>query len=353
MKALWIRVEAHEVDSVRIAGLADTLDIEPVYALGHYVALAGAIAEQAPDGNISGVRDATIERWAHWRGKRGAFVMALRENALITDDGVFSDWRESMGKLIERRERERLRKAGKGAENRDNSAARGAETRHVSGAEDAEKPSISGATERDVTERNGSSERSLKRSGEYGGDPENPADRAASAPPADAPAVRELPRDAAAFLNRFYRDPGTRRTDVAQQILATLNGGAKLDKDTRVRAGSVDRLEAKCREVISEGVRSRDKAIVVLLKKLDDMSDVTETAARVESHERAEEERATTDDLAHADAWLRDHARVALAIDQQLAVDGFTPDHIGFAIARRSRILTAWRNAGAPEVSHV
>lgn len=116
MKGLWIRVEAHEVDSVRVAQLSEHLGVEPYAALGLLVALGGQVAEQTPDGHIANVPNATLERWARWSGKRGAFATAVRE-ILQDGEGYLEDWRESMGKLVERREKDRLRKTpGKGAE---------------------------------------------------------------------------------------------------------------------------------------------------------------------------------------------------------------------------------------------
>lgn len=111
MKALWIRVEAHEVDSVRVAQLAEALGIDPVMALGHLVALAGQVAEQTPDGHIATVPNVTIERWARWSGRRGEFARAVRE-ILQDGAGFLDDWNESMGKLVERRAKDRQRKAG-------------------------------------------------------------------------------------------------------------------------------------------------------------------------------------------------------------------------------------------------
>lgn len=109
MKALWIRVEAHEVDSVRVAQLADTLGVSAVTALGHLVALAGQVAEQTEDGHIADVPNVTLERWARWDGKRDTFARVVRE-ILQDGRGYFDDWKDSMGKLVERRAKDRERK---------------------------------------------------------------------------------------------------------------------------------------------------------------------------------------------------------------------------------------------------
>jgi hypothetical protein len=176
-----------------------------------------------------------------------------------------------------------------------------------------------------------------------------------------ATALAELPQGAIRFLTHFYgrgKANTDRRTDVAQQIVATLNGGARF-KRARILAMSRERLEEKCREVIEEGVNNRDKAIVVLLTKLADSNDITSAAVAADHHERSDEERHTAADVTHAEAWLLEHPDVAAAIDadiEQRAVDG----HItagpfaesAVRMLRTSLVLTAWRDAGAPEAVH-
>jgi hypothetical protein len=182
----------------------------------------------------------------------------------------------------------------------------------------------------------------------------------ASASPAGASAgTADLPPDALVFLETFYPTNNRRRTAVAHQLRATLNGGAKLDRETRVVARSPDRLAAKCREILDDGVRNYDRAIVVLLKKLNDTSDITERAAAVVKTERVEEERHTARDVTNAEAWLPDHPEVSAAIEQQLETQdlGAAVDKDPIAgptrrMMRRSLLLTAWRNAGAPEAVH-
>lgn len=109
MKALWIRVEAHAKDSVKVAQLAEQLGLDPIHALGLYVALGGAIAEHTDAGHIADVPNATLETWAGWKGKRGEFARAVRE-ILQDGDGNYDEWNDSMGKLVERRARDRDRK---------------------------------------------------------------------------------------------------------------------------------------------------------------------------------------------------------------------------------------------------
>jgi hypothetical protein len=144
LKALWLRVDAHKVDSREVGEIADGLGIDVVTALGHVVALGGAIAEHTDDGNISGVSDSVLERWARWSGKRGAFAPVLRR-ALQSENGEYDNWHEEMGQLVERRARDRKRKATGDSE----------ETPPKSRGNSTETGRDSTATERDVTERNG------------------------------------------------------------------------------------------------------------------------------------------------------------------------------------------------------
>ena len=85
------------------------------------------------------------------------------------------------------------------------------------------------------------------------------------------------------FGARFYGDSmPQRKRDVTDQLLATLAGGMRFRGGEYVRAGSLERLAQKCREVIAHPPRDKDSAIVVLLKKLADVSreSPTEAAAR-------------------------------------------------------------------------
>jgi hypothetical protein len=100
MKALWIRVEAHKVDSVETAQLAEALGIDPVVALGHMTALGGAVAEHTEEGHIADVPNSTLEGWARWKGKKGELARAVRE-FLQDGDGKYDHWEETMGKLVE------------------------------------------------------------------------------------------------------------------------------------------------------------------------------------------------------------------------------------------------------------
>lgn len=214
-------------------------------------------------------------------------------------------------------------------------------------------------TERNGTERyvttplnSESRENSNRRSG-ADLDPER-----ATAPPAP-PASGEARHDVERFLATFYRAADDRRrTDVARQILETLTpAGAKLRRGEHVHAGSVERLVAKLRETVAEGVKDPDKAITVLLIKLGDTSDVSAQHAADVKRDEQEAEAEQRQNLGHALAWLADHRDVEAAIDRELAVIAASIDGNLGDVARRferhARVLAAWREAGAPRAEHV
>lgn len=347
MKALWIRVDAHKVDSPEVCELADALDIDVVLALGYVVTLGGAVAEHTDDGNIADVPDTTIERWARWKGKRGAFAPALR-HGLQNAEGEYDNWHEAMGQLVERRAKDRARKDGKP---RGNSTEVPRKPRGSS----TESARDSAATERDVTERNGSAssshqESSTRRSGDL--DQER-----ASAPPRSFASFAELPPDVIAFGARFYRRAtARRRRDVAEQLLALANGDGVEYKGQRILAGSVDRLVTACRAI--RRVDADNAAIAYLLVKLGDTTDVTAEQVEHDRTTRQREELDTAAELAHADAWLADDPARDADINAQLDALGFSADpgdvfaQVTRNVARTGVLLAAWRAAQHPELAH-
>lgn len=163
-----------------------------------------------------------------------------------------------------------------------------------------------------------------------------------------------LPPAAVDFGRKFYGSASPDRIrDVKRQLRATLNGGASFRKGVRVLACSPERLEAKCREVIAAGVKDPDKAIVVLLKKLGDVSDDSPTE-RAQADAKLDDARATGDGahrLQLALAWLDTQPALATEITQ-LVDAGLPPGSMPaiVAIYRNAAISKAWRDAGEPSV---
>lgn len=107
-RRLWIAVEAHLVSRDIVGHIADALEISRVAAVGHLVMMWGEAAEDARAGDVSHVRDSTLELWARWDGKPGAWAAFVREHCVT--DGVLNGWAEMQGPLDARREHDSKRK---------------------------------------------------------------------------------------------------------------------------------------------------------------------------------------------------------------------------------------------------
>lgn len=336
MKALWIRIDAHAIDSIEVARLAELLDVDIVTAFGHYCALGGAVAEHSPEGDIAGVPDAALERWGRWAGKRGKFAPAVRQ-VFQNSEGTYGDWLDSMGKLIERREKERARKSG----------GNSTETPR-------RLPGNSGATGRNGTERDGTEVPAFNSSTQ-----KTPNSGAGSAPPADAP---ELPDDVLVFAGRYYpKGVATerRRRDVYRQLCNTLTVGVKVPKTELVAyALTPARLAAKCREVMQGRVDNPDRAIVLLLIKLADTTSVAATQIQEQVVERTADEAEGRARLERAYAWLATRpdaqAWITAELGDEPTSDGKDPlqrvDAVTWRYMREGLVLHAWQKAGEPDV---
>jgi hypothetical protein len=371
MASSWIRVDAEVGGDARVARARRILKVTRPTMVGMLVLLEIELLKQNPSGELAAVDTDTLAEWAGFEGKPEVFGQALE---LLTVDGRIYGWEDRHGVLLHRLEKDKRRKRelrDKRRAERDilqNSARRPEDGPTDNARTSAPNPL---PTERrrngDGTERNGTETTPLealhptsnKRGGEAAA--EHPADRAdRPAPPADAgTSTADLPRDAVALLDRFYPADNPRRRDVAQQLRASLGAGAKFDKGTTVRAGSVDRLAAKCREVLDEHVRVPDSAIRLLLIKLGDTSDGSApgvTVAKIEADEQRRDEQATAADEATAERWLNDHLTVAASIEEQLNRDGFAGEddftRMGRRMARRNLVLAAWSKAELPRANN-
>lgn len=111
----WIRVEADTTENDKVRAFADDLGISAETATGFLVRFWGNVAKHRPGGDVGPLSDGTLEDWALWRGRAGRFAKSFRKRFVIA--GEISGWADRQGKLIERAEKERLRKRrGKSAE---------------------------------------------------------------------------------------------------------------------------------------------------------------------------------------------------------------------------------------------
>lgn len=74
----WIRIAVTLPDDPRIHELADALKCDVDRALAKFLRVLFKLPEHARDGDISSISPNTVESWAGWRGKRGAFDSAFR-----------------------------------------------------------------------------------------------------------------------------------------------------------------------------------------------------------------------------------------------------------------------------------
>ena len=116
MAESWIRVRAH-LSKTRVAEkLAPLVRGDRQKAVGVLVDFWSGVAEFALNGFIRDKDDQTLEDYASWRGKRGAFAAWVRSQHM-DDDGRVPHWDEYMGQLEVRklidRERKRLERGEK------------------------------------------------------------------------------------------------------------------------------------------------------------------------------------------------------------------------------------------------
>lgn len=107
----WIPIPHNLKRDPRSLALEDELDRSLAWA--HVVALLLEMAQGAPDGDLAEVRARTIARWAEWDGEPQELVDGLRRAGWMDEEDRWVDlpWTG----LLEKRERERERKAAQRA----------------------------------------------------------------------------------------------------------------------------------------------------------------------------------------------------------------------------------------------
>lgn len=109
MSAPWIRVHANLSKKKVIGRLMTALDVTKHEAMGLLVELWGNVAQHTERGVVRDLPATLLEDWAGWRGEAGRFAKFVLEHH--TTDGVINEWDEYAGRLEERRDNERKRKA--------------------------------------------------------------------------------------------------------------------------------------------------------------------------------------------------------------------------------------------------
>jgi hypothetical protein len=113
---LWVRLNADSPRDPRIGKLADILGVPHQLAYGMVVSAWCAMAEHAPNGDLSGVADSSLNGWAGWprseKNRKGGSDFAETFRSLFLDDsGHDPDYADQQGKLVERARLDRERMA--------------------------------------------------------------------------------------------------------------------------------------------------------------------------------------------------------------------------------------------------
>lgn len=115
----WLQIDQTIRDHHKILDAADALETSDAHVTGCLVLLWLWAIDNAPDGSLAGISDATIARAAKWSGDKAAFIEALTDVGLLdrTPEGLaIHDWQERAGNLIDRRRSDAERKRRERAE---------------------------------------------------------------------------------------------------------------------------------------------------------------------------------------------------------------------------------------------
>lgn len=115
MSASWIQLEQSVFTHHKTFTVAEELSIDPVQVVGHLAALWTWSIDNAPDGDLVGIRPGVLARAAAWSGQPSEFVAALEVAGYLDVDAAGSrslhGWAERTGRTLLARDREAARKA--------------------------------------------------------------------------------------------------------------------------------------------------------------------------------------------------------------------------------------------------
>lgn len=106
---MWIESHQTLARHPKMFALCEELKIIPAQAIGHLHLFWYWCLDYAKQGDLTPFSDAAIARAADWPGDPAAFVQALVKAGFVDETREVHDWYDYAGKLIEKRESERLR----------------------------------------------------------------------------------------------------------------------------------------------------------------------------------------------------------------------------------------------------
>jgi hypothetical protein len=107
----WLEVHQTLQRHPKLLRLSAKLRIHRAQSAGHLLFLWLWSLDYAPTGDLSAFGPAEISAAAEYPGDAELFAQALRDTGWIDKDGKLHDWYDYAGKLIEKREADRERKA--------------------------------------------------------------------------------------------------------------------------------------------------------------------------------------------------------------------------------------------------
>jgi hypothetical protein len=105
----WICIATGIMRDPSIIALSEAVGVSVPTTTGHVVGVLTSLPEGSDTGDLSTVSDKTVEQWAMWGGKRGAFAAAFRAQ-LCDAQGVVRSWDKYNGRALRKMKADRERK---------------------------------------------------------------------------------------------------------------------------------------------------------------------------------------------------------------------------------------------------
>lgn len=105
----WIRIDKGMPADPKLDAMAERLKVRTAEAMGLVVSVLCQFPDHCRSGDIGALPDKTLEKWAGWHGKAGAFAAVFR-SVFCTEAGVVSGWDKHNGSPQRQAEYDRKRK---------------------------------------------------------------------------------------------------------------------------------------------------------------------------------------------------------------------------------------------------